>query len=120
MQKFFWLVLISFSLQHAASADEIAQKTDGSFVGDISKHRVNSFFMGEDVDKKTDTSFVGVDDLEQKDSLFAGSGFDKDVKRGTTAPFAQEATRGAEEGVLISEDVQQKTDGTFVGGGYGR
>jgi len=87
-------------------ADEVKDKTDGSFVGgnppkpinssfvgDISHSKVNDSFSGEDVHQRTDRSFVGTNEIKEDNSLFVGSDFDKAVKEQKDAPFAGEKSK---------------------------
>ena len=90
MKKYLCLLLVfsGFILTYKAFADDIKEKTDGSFVGDISNSMVNDSFAGQDTRQQTDNAFVGMDGLSDQNSLFAGSNFDKDVKDGKVAAFA--------------------------------
>jgi len=71
-----------------ALADEVAQKTDGSFVGDISNSMVNDSFSGEDVKKKTDSGFAGEDAINAQNSYFAGDSYQEQVGNSTVPPFS--------------------------------
>lgn len=130
----FLLVLIVFSLSFKSLADEIADKTDGSFVGENPPKPVNSSFIGdiqnsivndsfiggEDVKKHTDKGFVGDSSLQAPNTYFAGSSYQQQVKNSTVVPFAEEKSETVKDGVFIGEDVQKKTDGSFAGSNYGK
>jgi hypothetical protein len=115
MKKYLWLVLvlISFNLSYKTMADEVEQKTDGSFVGDNPPKPINSSFVGddsksvdndsfvgEDVQKQTDSGFVGDNAINAQDSQFSGDSYQQQVSNSTVAPFSG--------------------DGTFVGKDYGK
>ncbi len=88
-KKFYFLLAFSgFILAYEVFADDIKDRTDGSFVGDISNSMVNDSFSGQDTRQQTDNAFVGMDQLSDQDSLFAGSNFDKDVKESKVTAFA--------------------------------
>ena len=93
-------------------ADEVKDKTDGSFVG--------SSFTGQDLRGQTDNSFVGTDTVMEQNSTFAGKSFDQDVKEGTNAPFAEESSNKEKDGVFIGQDIQQQTDKSFTNSSYGK
>ena len=101
--SYLFLILLLLIFCHSSSADEVKEKTDGSFVGDGSIVSINSTFVGdisnskvddtwgkEDLAQKTDSSFVGMNGINDDGSLFAGSNFDRNVKEEKDAPFAEE------------------------------
>jgi len=115
MKKYLWLILILFSFiaSYKVFADEVEQKTDGSFVGGKPPKSINSSFVGdisnsmvneswgkEDLQKKTDSTFVGEGTINSENSYFAGDYSDKEEQKETDTPFAG--------------------DGTFVGNNYGK
>ena len=100
---FLIVIVILFNSDHPAMADEVKEKTDGSFVGEDTEIPINSSFVGdisnsmvngswgqEDLPKKTDDAFVGIDSLEEENSSFVGDNFDREVHEQTDAPFAQD------------------------------
>jgi len=96
MKKYSWLLLVlcGFILSYKALADEVAEKTDGSFVG------YNDEFSGENVQKQTDKEFVGAGTINAENTYFAGQSYQEQVGNSTVEPFAG--------------------DGTFVGNNYGK
>ncbi len=84
MKKYLLLILVlfGFSLTYKVLADEVAQKTDSSFVGD------NSSFVGEDVHQQTDNQFVGTNTIQADNTYFAGDSYQQQVGNSTVAPFA--------------------------------
>ena len=108
MKKYLSLVvlLLFMNLSHQVIADEVKDKTDGSFVGSNPPKPINSSFVGdisnsmvddaygqEDIKKKTDTAFVGTNEIKQDNSLFTGRDFDQQVKEQTDAAFAGERSK---------------------------
>jgi hypothetical protein len=98
---------------HQAFADDVSDKTDGSFVGDNPPQPINSTFVGDETRSVDDNTFEGQDDKKQTDSGFVGenaiadqnrefygSDFDKQTKDGKDAAFAG--------------------DGAFIGNNYGQ
>lgn len=102
MKRYFHLFLIvaSFNMSYKVFADEVEQKTDGSFIGDTSNSMVNDAFSGENVQQQTDNEFVGDVTINAQNSYFAGQSYQQQVGNATVAPFAG--------------------DGTFVGNDYGK
>jgi hypothetical protein len=128
-----YLILVSFALNFNAVADEVSQKTDGSFSGEDSVRPINSSFIGadansvdnssfagEDVHQATDGEFVGTGSINAQNSYFAGESYQEQVGNATLVPFAQDNTETAKDSAFIGEDVHQKTEGTFIGSGYGK
>jgi len=95
MKKYLCLILAvcSFVLGCKVFADEVAQKTDGSFVGD-------TFASNGEVQQKTDGGFVGSNTIQSQDSAFSGDSYDNATRENSVAPFAQQ--------------------GSFVGENYGQ
>ena len=135
MKKYLWLIVIVIGgiFSYKTFADEVKEKTDGSFVGEhppkpinsffvgnISKSKVNDSFVGEDVHKRTDALFVGSNTINPDNSYFAGDTYKQHVGNATVAPFAQENSPSPKDGVFIGQDVEKKTDGRFVGSNYGK
>jgi len=116
MRKYSWVVLILmvFSMGINVLADEVQEKTDGSFVGD------NNKFSGEDLGKKTDHVFVGENTINSQAPYFAGESYTQQVGNSTDTPFAEDNSKKAKDGVFIGEDLQKKTDGAFTGNDYGK
>jgi hypothetical protein len=132
MKKCLWLVLFGFSFGPMSLADEVTQKTDGSFVGDKAPKPINSLFIGDiansmmdgsgmdrDVKKKTDKGFVGTD-LMQENSFFAGDGFDQAQQKDTNVPFAQEYSKMEKDSAFIGQDIRKETDSAFSGESFGQ
>lgn len=103
MKKYICLILIviGINLSYKIFADEVEQKTDGSFVGDnppkpinssfvgdVSNSMVNDSFSGENVQKQTDSEFVGANTINAENSYFAGDSYQEQVGNSTVAPFA--------------------------------
>lgn len=82
------LIMIFMNFSNNVLSDEVEQKTDGSFVGDISNSTVNDSFSGEDVRKKTDSGFAGDDAINAQNTYFAGDSYQEQVGNSTVAPFA--------------------------------
>jgi hypothetical protein len=135
MKKYFWLMLllIGFSFTYKVLADEVTQKTDGSFVGESPPKPINSsfvgddrnsvdngYFMGENLQKQTDHEFVGANTIQPENSYFSGDNSDRVEDTETDAPFEEDHTKKAKDGVFLGEDIQKKTDGSFSGAGYGK
>jgi len=115
MRKYlYWILIIfGFILSYKVFADEVADKTDGSFVGDNPTKPINSSFVGdisnsmvnesaqqENVQKDTDGTFVDDGNTNAQNSYFAGESYQQQVSSSTDTPFAG--------------------DHTFVGNDYGR
>ena len=96
--------LFSFSLNYKVIADEVEQKTDGSFVGDnppkpinssfvgdISNSMVNDSFSGENVNRQTDSEFVGDSTINAQNSYFAGDSYQEQVGNSTDNAFSGDA-----------------------------
>ena len=135
MKKYFWLALIMIGavLTYKALADEVDQKTDSSFIGgkapkpikssfigDVSNSVIKDSFIGEDVHKQTDRQFVGANTTNSDVPYFAGDTYQQQVGNSTVAPFAEENSKKAKDGVFIGQDVKKKTDGAFAGEDYGK
>ena len=88
------LALSAFSLGFYAFADEVQDKTDGSFAGYSSPETINSSFVGNDANSVDNDAFQG------QNSYFAGDNSDKEEQGETINSFAG--------------------DGVFVGNSYGR
>lgn len=115
--KKYWcliLVIIGFSLSYKVLADEVQQKTDGSFVGD------KNSFVGQDTQNQTDSEFVGANTIQAENTYFAGDTYQHEVGNSTVVPFAEDNSQTAKDGVFLGEDVQKKTDGSFAGEDYGK
>ena len=76
--------------------------------------------MGEDVHKQTDGAFAGENSVQPENTYFAGNSYQQQVRSSTNAPFAQESTNMAKDGVFIGDDVRKKTNGLFAGDNYGK
>jgi len=115
MKKYLWLLLVlsGFLLSYRVLADEVAEKTDGSFVGENPPKPINSSFVGDisnsmanysagdNVQEHTDGEFVGANTIKTDyPASFAGDSYQEQVGNSTVAPFAG--------------------DGTFVGKDYGK
>jgi hypothetical protein len=122
MKKYLWLILVAtaFGLSYKTMADEVTQKTDGSFVGDDSKSVDNDSFVGENLQKQTDSEFVGANTVQSGNLYFAGDKSDKEEHTETDAPFAEDNSKKVKDGIFIGEDLQNKTDSPFDGDSYGK
>ena len=115
MKRFICLVLMVVVINggYIILADEVSDKTDGSFVGDnppkpinssfigdIANSMVNDSFSGENVHQRTDNGFVGDGSTNAQNSYFAGDSYQEQVGNSTVAPFAG--------------------DRSFTGDGYGK
>ena len=80
------LILFVFTLSYHAFADEVEQKTDGSFAGYHAPEPVNSSFMGDDSNSVDNDAFQG------QNSYFAGDNSDKEEQGETINSFSGDKT----------------------------
>ncbi len=128
--KIYLCLMVGLFFIHPVWADEIAKKTDGNFVGTSFKGTKSSFlgsgdnaprkvdysFAGREVDQKTDGSFVGDKTLDHDHVYFKGESYKEQVKKGVVPAFAQEhSEKDVVRDSFEGDDVDQKTDGSFVG-----
>ena len=109
MKRHDWIFLIVFSLSfcHQAVADDAQQikPINSSFVGDDSNSVMNDSFIGEDLQKKTEKPFDGENTEIPINSYFAGDSTTKKEATETDAPFAEDNSKTAKDGIFIGQEL---------------
>ena len=70
--------------------------------------------------RRPERPFDGENTQVPINSYFAGDSTTKKEATETDAPFAEDNSKTAKDGVFIGQDIDKATDGTFVGNSYGK